>query len=138
MEDVKGVFKSRQQEIEQLSTNFAHLLDEMVVDRPLSLDSSGEEEEEPADQPPDDDHTLTITERGLLLLNEIDSMRRETHQLVLWFHSAVVRANPRLANLKSGIQDLYSFFGSLRIRAEKLLSIEPGNGTGGRLAEKHR
>jgi hypothetical protein len=125
------VFVSRQREIRQLSTNFAELLDRMAVDRPLSLDPKlldepAEEEEESAEPPLQDDRALTIREHALLLLHEIDLMRGETHQLILWFRPALVKANPRLATLKSGIQGLYSFLESLRMRAERLLSIEQG------------
>jgi hypothetical protein len=42
-------------------------------------------------------------------------MRKETHKWILSFRPNVIRTNPRLAGLRSGLLDLYSFLGSLRL-----------------------
>jgi hypothetical protein len=121
------VFISRQKEIHELSSNFSRLLDHMVVDRPLALDpkllEEPTQEEEDESIEPESDQSFNISEATLLLLHEIDLMRKEAHQLILSFRPNVVKTHPRLANLRAGIQDLYTFLDSLRIRAERLLSI---------------
>jgi hypothetical protein len=122
------VFISRQKEIRELSTNFSRVLDHMVVDRPLTLDpkllvESEIEEEEEEEMRIEPNRALNISEAALLLLHEIDVMRKETHQLILSFRPGLIRSNPRLGTLRAGIQDLYSFLDSLRVRAERLLSI---------------
>jgi hypothetical protein len=118
------VFVSRQKEIRELSTNFAQLLDGMVVDHPLAMDPKLLEEvseEEEVIEPPRDP-AFNIAEAALLLLHEIDQMRKETYQLILWFRPHA-KSRSRLASLQAGIQDLYAFLDSLRVRAERLLSL---------------
>jgi hypothetical protein len=122
------VFISRQKEIRELSVGFSDLLDQMVVDRPLTvnpklLEESVDEEEQITESEPEHVEPFSISQAALLLLNEIDVMRKETHKLILSFRPNIIRTNPRLAGLKSGLQDLYSFLDSLRVRGERLLSI---------------
>lgn len=124
------VFVNRQREIRALSSEFSTVLDQMLVDRPVVLDEKllrdlePDKEDEASEGENDGDIDVEINQNALLLMHEIDRMRKDTHQLITWFRPSVCRENPRLREMKQGVEQLYSFLESLRIRAENLLAVE--------------
>ena len=125
------VFVSRQKEIHELSDNFSYVLDQMLVHRPLVLDKKLLDDIKSESDASDSEHNeeeefnmeTTIHEQALLLMHEIDQMKRETHELITWFRPNFCKSNLQLRHMKQGVEQLYEFLSSLRIRAENLLSI---------------
>ena len=124
------VFVNRQKEIRTLSNEFSEILDQMLVDRPVALDPklienvNGEEEDITQEEESEEDIDVTVNQNALLLMHEIDKMRKDTHELLTWFRPSVCRGNPRVKGIKQGVEHLYLFLESLRIRAENLLAVE--------------
>ena len=124
-----NVFINRQKEIRGLSNDFSALLDQMLVDRPLTLDEKllkelAEEEEEEIEghQEEEQDIEMAIHEQALLLMYEIDEMRKDAHKLITWFRPNICKTSPRLRSMKQGVEQLYAFLETLRVRAENLLA----------------
>lgn len=123
-----SVFINRQKELRGLSNDFSTLLDQMLVDRPLTLDEKllqelAEEEEEVEEHHEEEqDIEVTIHEQALLLMHEIDQMRKDTYKIITWFRPAVCKTSPRLRSMKQGVEQLHDFLEKLRVRAENLLA----------------
>lgn len=128
------VFVSRQKELNQLSQEFSKAIDKLVVEHPLHFDpkllddqsqsctdSFIEEEEEDTDEIKSNRIGKTIHEKALLLMFEIDQMRKDTYRLISYFRPNSIKHNARLMKMKSGLENLVGYLDSLRMRAECLL-----------------
>lgn len=131
------VFVSRQQELQKLSKDFSSAIDQLIVNKPLvvkpdlidmnysssysdySYDENEEEEEASYGEPRNINEI--VKEQALLLMYEIDQMKKDTYQLISWFRPNLLKQNKRLLNMKNGLEFLVNFLDSLRIRCENLI-----------------
>ncbi|OHT02970.1 hypothetical protein TRFO_29800 [Tritrichomonas foetus] len=130
------VFVSRQQELQKLSQDFSTAIDKLIVNKPLAVNSSllnnsnsssyydsyDEEEEEEETTQEFQKIGDTVREQALLLMYEIDQMKKDTYQLISWFRPSTVKKHPKLSKMKNGLESLINYLDSLRMRAECLIS----------------
>lgn len=129
-----SVFVSRQKEITQLSHDFSKAIDLLIVDKPLTvdpalLDDSGYDSSDYFEEEEEDilkAHKVgyKIQEHALLLMYEIDQMKKDTFRLISWFRPKAVKHNQKLMKMKKGLESLIGYLDSLRMRAECLISTE--------------
>ena len=127
------VFVSRQKEISQLSHDFSKAIDLLVVDKPLTIDpalldyseddSSDYFEEEEEGFAKSQKVGYKIQEQALLLMYEIDQMKKYTYRLISWFRPKSMKHNPKLMKMKNGLESLIGYLDSLRMRAEALITV---------------
>lgn len=128
------VFVSRQKEITQLSHDFSKAIDLLVVDKPLTvdpalLDNSEYDSSDYFDEEEEEGIIKTqkvgykIQEQALLLMYEIDQMKKDTYRLISWFRPKAVKHNQKLMKMKNGLESLIDYLDSLRMRAEGLISV---------------
>lgn len=128
------VFVNRQKELNQLSHDFSKAIDLLVVDKPLTVDpalmddseydsSDYFEEEEEDNSNKVQKVGYKIQEQALLLMYEIDQMKKDTYRLISWFRPKAVKHNQKLMKMKAGLESLIGYLDSLRMRAESLITV---------------
>lgn len=127
------VFVNRQKELTQLSHDFSKAIDLLIVDKPLTvdpalLDDSEYDSSDYFEEEEEDEINKTqkvgykIQEQALLLMYEIDQMKKDTYRLISWFRPKAVKRNPKLMKMKNGLESLIGYLDSLRMRAENLMA----------------
>jgi hypothetical protein len=120
-------FVRKQKEISEVQRAFAAAIDDVKVNGPegtgkdLTIDADEFDYEYEEEDESESDYDSDIRQRALLLMHDIDRMRRDTYRVLTWFRPAAVKKSAKLANLRDGVVHLYQFLEDLRIRAEKLL-----------------
>ena len=123
------IYLNRQKEIAKLSKNFADAVDKMLAEKPIIADlrfsnshDDDNEYEYVEEEEEEDKDDLNMNGESLIIIHEIDSLTQDIQQILNGLPQNLLKKNKYLSKIAEQLNSLILHMGSLRIRAENLLT----------------
>lgn len=108
--------------INEFSKKLGNICDPLPINQKKDLNFEDDETDEYSSLEENQEHP-SVSESALLIIADINQLLKETYQFSNCFKSKHINKRPELAKLYKDLLSLIDYIEKLRIRAEKLLSM---------------